>query len=179
MLNFKGLPGVYLSHLSQSHEIVDAADPEPSSRFAEIWEQKGRWFTGPNVLSGIVDRLRGKAILAELSPQDPHVVLVCLPLPPAAFSLIPEELLGVFDHCYADIMNARVKDAQRLQSPILGRVSGPKAIAEANGLLRDLERQREQTDRGQLWKVAATSFGLDWRFLPPAIHASGSPLSEQ
>jgi hypothetical protein len=166
---------------TEPFEMAD--DPVLTETFEEIWEQEARWITGPHFITGIVQYMKGKSLVAKQG--DPNRLDICIPIPTttneidgseiSVSDLIPPELQPIFVYRCSRIMAYYSEEASRLEW-FLGQLMTPATIAQANGLLQEIERNRQAYGRGELWKVAATEFGLDWRFLPkPMTFAALSP----
>ena len=142
--------------------------------YSEIWEQNGRWLTGPNLLASIVEFLKGKSVIAIFG-DNPSAVTITLPLPEirdeisgemvSIFWMVPEEQRKTFLFACDNILSRRGGDATIIRHTFLEGHPFPATamlLAQINNELMRLER------RGgwELWKVAAVEFGLNPYALP-------------
>jgi hypothetical protein len=163
-------------------ELRTAAEAEADmTEFEKIWEREGRWISGPGLLATIVEYLRGKSVVASLNESQ---VNIGLPLPqvinevdgePAPiYLLVPEELRDEFARRCNLILASRANDADKISNTYLHTLSSPLALAQINNDLTLFEHERRAAGRGELWEIAAETFGLRPYALPrPLFSVAG------
>jgi len=105
--------------------------PVRPKTFAEIWERKGRWSSGPGLLTDIVLFLRQRCLVPEPDPNDSTRVNIILPLPEvtnkragrrsSVISLIPAELRKIFDERCGRILERRAQAADQARAQFLSK----------------------------------------------------------
>lgn len=140
---------------------LELEDPALEQRFEELFEQWRPWPGGAEQLRSIVRAMRGKSIMIARVEHDPTALKAVLPIPNIE---PPIEHYAIFQGCLGKVMQARWPDIQGL-APLIGSPNDEFTLNRANAMLMERELAREARGRGELWKVVACAFGLDWKFI--------------
>jgi hypothetical protein len=135
--------GIFLETTIKTPTFVDVTpmlpptpepvDPEFGASFEEIWEQDGRWFMGPAILSNIIDQCKEKSIFIKPSINRSGAI-VCLPILETYINLVPEELLIILSERIFKILENRKSDIEKLNI-IIGLQITQSTINQGNSIL--------------------------------------------
>jgi hypothetical protein len=148
------------------------SDPSTSrlETYEEIWEKDAKWLSGREILGGVVNELKGKAIKVYIDENDTSIFRATLPL--ATISLagkrnqfialyaVPEELEEIFKDRLQMIMNDQYPLLHEVASMFEGQRLDPSTIACVNEELQRRERLAAYENKPTLADHAAKYFGL-------------------
>lgn len=143
----------------------------PAMTYEEIFESDGRWLLGKSILSDVVSFVRGKPLVAVRDREDLSRLNIEIPLPTVRDEItnelvsiaymVPPELQEVFIGQLTEAMNdylgeGGMKSLERfLNAPMTNHT-----VSKVQAELSEIERHREASDEGQLWKVVAHYLGM-------------------